>query len=86
MCLWSVSWAIFGFYGLREIGQKSMKAIDEAVPPTNKTELQSLLDKINFIRMLISNMSERIMLLSPLLKLKNDQGFKWGGIQQKTFE
>ena len=33
-----------------EIGQKSMKAIDEAVPPTNKTELQSLLDKINFIR------------------------------------
>jgi hypothetical protein len=22
-----------------EVGQKSMKAIDEAVPPTNKTEL-----------------------------------------------
>ena len=33
-----------------EIGQKSMKAIDEAVPPTNETELQSLLGKINFIR------------------------------------
>jgi len=26
-----------------EIGQKSMKVIDEVVPPTNKTELQSLL-------------------------------------------
>ena len=32
-----------------EIGQKSMNAIDEAVPPTNKTELQSLVGKINFI-------------------------------------
>ena len=69
-----------------EIGQKSMKAIDEVVPPTNKTELQSLLGKINFIRRFISNMSERILPFSPLLKLKNDQEFKWGDIQQKTFE
>ena len=44
-----------------EICQKSMKAIDEAVPPTNKIELQSLLGKINFIRRFISNMSERIL-------------------------
>ena len=36
-----------------EVGQKSMKAIDEAVPPTTKTELQSLLGKINFIRRFI---------------------------------
>ena len=56
-----------------EIGQKSMKVIDEAVPPTNKTELQYLLGKINFIRRFISNMSERILSFSPLLKLKNDQ-------------
>ena len=27
-----------------------MKAIDEAVPPTTKTELQSLLGQINFMR------------------------------------
>jgi len=53
-----------------EIGQKSMKAIDEAVPPTNKIELQSLLGKINFIRRFISNMSERILPFSTLLKLK----------------
>ena len=55
-----------------EFGKKSMKAIDEAVPPTNKTELQSLLGKINFIRRFISNVLERILLFSPLLKLKND--------------
>ena len=69
-----------------EIGQKSMKAIDEAVPPTNKIELQSLLHKIKFIRRFISNMLERILSFSPLLKLKNDQEFKWGDIQQKAFE
>ena len=56
-----------------EIGQKSMKAVDEVVPPTTKTELQSLLGKINFIKRFISNLSERVMSFSPLLKLKNDQ-------------
>jgi len=56
-----------------EVGQKSMKAIDEAVPPTNKTQLQSLIGKINFIRRFISNLSEKMLLFSPLLKLKDDQ-------------
>ena len=63
-----------------------MKAIDEAIPPTTKIELQSLLGKINFIRRFISNLSKRILPFSPLLKLKNDQEFKWGDIQQKAFE
>ena len=53
-----------------EVGQKSVKAIDEVVPPTTKTELQSLLGKINFIRRFISNLSKRILSFSPLLKLK----------------
>ena len=61
-----------------EVGQKSVKEIDEVVPPTTKIELQSLLGKINFIRRFISNLSERILSFSPLLKLKNDQEFKWG--------
>ena len=69
-----------------KIGQKNMKAIDEAVPPTTKTELQSLLGKINFTRRIISNLSERVLLFYPLLKLKNDQEFKWGDVQQKAFE
>ena len=53
-----------------KVGQKSVKAIDEAVPPTTKTELQSLLGKINFIKRFISNLSERILSFSPMLKLK----------------
>jgi hypothetical protein len=35
-----------------EVGKKSIKAIDEVVPPTNLKELQSLLGKINFLRRL----------------------------------
>ena len=64
-----------------KVGQKSVKAIDEAVPPTTKTELQYLLGKINFIRRFISNLSGRILPFSPLLRLKNNQEFKWGDIQ-----
>ena len=39
-----------------KVGQKSMKEIDDAMPPTTKTELQSLLGKINLIRRFISNL------------------------------
>ena len=66
--------------------KKTKKAIDEAVPPTTKTELQYLFGKINFIKRFISNLSKRILSFSPVLKLKNDQEFKWGDIQQKAFE
>jgi hypothetical protein len=61
-----------------KVGKKSMTAIDEAVPPTSKVELQSLLGKINFIKRFISNLSNKVLPFSPLLKLKNDEEFKWG--------
>jgi hypothetical protein len=69
-----------------EVGQKSMDAINKAVPPTTKNELQSLIGRINFIRRFISNLSERILPFLVLLKLKHDQEFRWGDIQQKAFE
>jgi hypothetical protein len=47
-----------------------MKAIDEVAPPTNLKELQSLLGKINFVRRFISNLSQKLLPFSPLLKLK----------------
>jgi hypothetical protein len=69
-----------------EVGKKSMKAIDEVVPPTNLKELQSLLGKINFVRRFISNLSQKVLPFSPLLKLKKDQKFIWGDEQQKAFD
>jgi hypothetical protein len=69
-----------------EVGKKSMKAIDEVVPPTNLKELQSLLGKINFLRRFISNLSQKVLPFSPLLKLKKDLKFAWGDEQQKAFD
>jgi hypothetical protein len=68
-----------------EVGKKSMKAIDEVVPPTNLKELQSLLGKINFVRRFISNLSQKVLPFSLLLRIKKDHKFVWGDEQQKAF-
>jgi ribonuclease HI len=68
-----------------EVGKKSMKAIDEVVPPTNLKELQSLLGKINFVRRFISNLSQKVSPFSPLLRVQKDQKFVWGDELQKAF-
>jgi hypothetical protein len=62
-----------------------MKAIDEVVPPTNLNELQSLLGKINFVRRFISNLPQKVLPFSPLLRVKKDQKFVWGDEQQQDF-
>jgi len=66
-----------------EISRRSIDAINKIVAPTNKTELQSLISKINFIRRFISTLSGKIRAFSPLLKLKADQEFIWGEEQGK---
>nr|CAD40005.3 OSJNBb0052B05.8 [Oryza sativa Japonica Group]CAE75890.1 B1234D02.14 [Oryza sativa Japonica Group] len=53
-------------------------------PPENKTELQEMIGKINFVRRFISNLSGRLEPFTPLLRLKADQKFTWGAEQQKA--
>ena len=69
-----------------EISRRSIDAINKIVAPTNKTELQSLIGKINFIRRFISNLCGKIRAFSPLLKLKADQEFVWGEEQQLALD
>ena len=69
-----------------EISRRSIDAINRIVAPTNKTELQSLLSKVNFIRRFIPNLSGRIRAFSPLLKLRADQEFVWGKEQQLALD
>jgi hypothetical protein len=75
-CAFGVSAGEFlGFFvheGGIEVGKKSMNAIDEVIPPTNLKELQSLLGKINFVRRFISNLSQKVLPFSPLLRFKKD--------------
>ena len=61
-----------------EISRRSIDAINKTVAPTNKTELQSLIGKVNFTRTFVSNLSGRIRAFSPLLKLKADKEFVGG--------
>jgi len=63
-----------------------LDAINKIVAPTNKTELRSLIGKINFIRRFISNLSGKIRAFSPLLKLKANQEFVWGKEQQLALD
>jgi len=69
-----------------EISRRSIDAINKIVAPTNKTELQSLIGKINFIRQFIWNLSGKICAFSPLLKLKTDKEFVWGKEKQLALD
>ena len=89
-CAFGVSTAQFlGFMvHQREIEtrRRCIEAINKIVAPTNKTKLQSLISKINFIRRFISNLSIKIRAFSPLLKLKANQEFVWGMEQQLALD
>jgi hypothetical protein len=61
-----------------EIPQRSINAIKKIKPPGNKTELQEMIGKINFVRRFISNLSRKLEPFTPLLRLRADQQFTWG--------
>ncbi|XP_034197732.1 uncharacterized protein LOC117613207 [Prunus dulcis] len=69
-----------------EVDKNKAKSIMEALPPRNKKELQSLLGKINFLRRFISNSAVKIQPFSSLLKLKQEQTFKWEEQHQQAFQ
>ncbi|KAI5343708.1 hypothetical protein L3X38_011584 [Prunus dulcis] len=69
-----------------EIDKNKAKSIMEALPPRNKKALQSLLGKINFLRRFISNSAGKIQPFSSLLKLKQEQTFKWEEQHQQAFQ
>jgi hypothetical protein len=69
-----------------KISLKSQEAIRTMVPPTTKKELHQFIDKINFIRRFILNLTGRIEQFMSLVKIKNDDDFNWGRDQQKAFE
>ncbi|KAI5337727.1 hypothetical protein L3X38_016998 [Prunus dulcis] len=69
-----------------EVDKNKAKSIIEALPPRNKKELQSLLGKINFLRRFISNSAGKIQPFSSLLRLKQEQTFKWEEQHQQAFQ
>jgi hypothetical protein len=69
-----------------EINPKRVKSMKKVKAPTCKKELQSFLDKINYLRRFISNLLGRVNAFTLILRLKNDAEFIWGSEQQAAFE
>lgn len=68
------------------INQNKTKAIVSTSDPITKKQLQSLLGKINFLKIFISNLSGKTQFFSPLLRMKKEDGFKWESKHHKAFE
>jgi hypothetical protein len=68
-----------------EVGKKSMKAIDEVVPPTNLKELQSLLGNINFVKRFISNLSQKGFAVFSIAETKERSEVHMGRRTTKGF-
>nr|AAM74451.1 Putative retroelement [Oryza sativa Japonica Group]ABB47429.1 retrotransposon protein, putative, unclassified [Oryza sativa Japonica Group] len=77
---------ILSFMDGIEITQRSANAIKKIQPSENKTELQEMIGKINFVKRFISILSGRLEPFTPLLRLKADQKFVWGVEQQKVLD
>jgi len=69
-----------------EINQNNKKAILDTKPLSTKNEFQLLLGKINFLRRFSSNLRGKTQAFLPLLRLKNEDSFKWEKWHQKTFD
>ncbi|XP_050217340.1 uncharacterized protein LOC126668171 [Mercurialis annua] len=69
-----------------EVDQNKTKAIREAKPPRNKTELQRFLGQVNYLRRFISNLAGKTKVFSELLKLKKEDVFRWETIHQEAFD
>ena len=58
-----------------EIDPKRIEATKKVEAPTCKKDLQKFLDKVNFLRRFISNLSGKIDAFTPILQLKDETEF-----------
>ncbi|XP_072071639.1 uncharacterized protein [Arachis hypogaea] len=59
------------------IDKSKADAILALSAPKSKEEVQSFLEKVNYLRRFISNLSYQNRVFAPLVKLKNDSQFEW---------
>ena len=85
MWFWCIAGKFLGFIihekGI-EIDPKKIEAMKKVEAPACKKDLQKFLDKVNFLRRFISNLSGKIDVFTPILRLKNEDEFTWGAEQQ----
>ena len=60
-----------------EVDPKRIEAMRKVEAPTYKKDLQKFLGKVNFLIRFISNLSGKIDIFTPILRLKNETEFTW---------
>ena len=58
-----------------EVDPKRIEAMRKVEAPTYKKDLQKFLGKVNFLIRFISNLSRKIDVFTPILRLKNEAEF-----------
>jgi hypothetical protein len=58
-----------------EIDPTKIESTNKMQPPECKNDMQKFLEKLNYLRRFISNLSEKISAFSPILQLKNEAEF-----------
>ena len=61
-----------------EIDPKRIEAMKKVEAPTCKKDLQKFLGKVNFLKRFVSNLSGKIDVFTPILRLKDEAEFSWG--------
>jgi hypothetical protein len=67
-----------------QIDPKKIESIDKIGEPVCKKDVQKMLGKINYLRHFISNLAGRAESLLPLVRLKHEEEFAWGGGGQNS--
>jgi hypothetical protein len=62
-----------------EVDPKRIEKIKGVQAPTCKKDLQKFLGEVNYLRRFIANLSTKIIPFTPILKLKDEFEFTWGG-------
>jgi hypothetical protein len=62
-----------------QIIPKKIESIGKIGEPVCKKDVQKLLGKINYLHHFISNLAGRVESLLPLVQLKYEKEFSWGG-------
>jgi hypothetical protein len=69
-----------------EVDSKRIENNKNVQSPTCKKDLQKFLGKVNYLRRFITNLSEKIIPFTHILKLKDESEFTWGAKQQEAIE
>jgi hypothetical protein len=69
-----------------EIDPTKIESINKVQLPQCKNDMQKFMEKVNYLRRFISNLSEKISAFAPIVRLKKEAKFMWGANQQRSIE